>query len=145
LEYTSITSLTLPSTTILSSSGTSMFNYCTELVTVIINSTITPYNGNIVLPGSIFRGCTKLEEVTINTSITGINSHAFADCTSLTTIHLPATLTSIGSYAFNNCSALTDVYFAGTQIQWNSITITSTGNDAIILAKNPNLTIHYES
>lgn len=144
-EYTAITSITLPSTITLSSSGSSVFSYCTELVTATINATLTPYNGNIVLPSSIFSGCTKLEEVTVNTNITHIGAYAFSGCTSLTTLHLPATLTTINSSAFNNCSALTDVYFAGTQAQWNSITINSTGNDPIILAKNPNLTIHYES
>ncbi len=62
----------------------------------------------------------------------------FAENTVLSQIHLPTSLAEIGSDAFGK-AALTDVYFAGTQEQWDAVTIAS-DNEALA-----NAVIHFES
>ena len=142
-RHTGLTTVTLPSTVELASSSSGIFAGCSQLVTATINATMIVNSGTKYLPSNTFLDCTSLEEVTINSDITYISNNAFSNCSSLTAVHLPSGITSIASNAFNGCTALTDVYFAGTEAQWNSITINSTGNNAIITVQNPNLTIHY--
>ena len=87
------------------------------------------YNQSGYVPSSlktiVLTGCTK------------IGGSAFCGCTSLTSITIPESVTSIGWRAFGDCINLKDVYFAGTQAQWNNISIGS-GNDVLTSA-----TIHY--
>lgn len=92
-----------------------------------------------------FENCTSLTEVRFYipsgyTNFTKIPSGCFKGCTSLTTVYIPETVTSIDSAAFQNCTSLSDIYFAGTQAQWESITISSSDNTAL-----NNATIHYET
>lgn len=99
-----------------------------------------------------FRGCTALTEVTLpgsanyyssinGPSLTTVRilegtkeiSGTFSGVTTLTDVYLPASLTHISQNTFANCSNLKNVYFAGTQAQWDALTIAD-GNQELSLA-----------
>ena len=101
-------------------------------------------NGKVTFKGKRImsyacNGFWQITSVDIPADLVEIGASAFSGCEALTSIALPATLTKIGNYAFSGCTGLTDVYFAGTQTQWQAITI-GTNNSYLTSA-----TIHYES
>ena len=67
-----------------------------------------------------------------------IEEFAFSECGKLESITVPVSIETIGASAFNECNALTDVYYAGTEEEWNAITIVGGVNDTLLEA-----TIHY--
>ncbi len=79
-----------------------------------------------------------ITEIIIPSGVQQIEGWTFSGCSSLEKIVLPKTVTNINSYAFYNCTALTDVYFAGTQSQWEAISV-ETNNDCLV-----NANVHYE-
>ncbi len=91
------------------------------------------------IPDYTFSNCTSLQYMVLPNTLTIIGNYACYGCTSITYIELPVTLTEVGSSAFYNCTALTDVYYAGTQDDWNAITIND-GNTCLTSA-----TIHFEN
>ena len=64
-----------------------------------------------------------LKTVTISDSVTTIEKCAFAGCSSLETLYVSDSVTKIKEAAFYECTALSDIYYAGTQTQWNNISI----------------------
>ena len=98
--------------------GNYAFNGCSGLTSVTIPNSITSI-------GAIFRYCRSLTSVNIPDSVTIIGSNAFEGCSSLSTIIIPSSVTSIGDMAFYDCNSLRTVNYAGTQEQWNAITIGS--------------------
>ena len=58
---------------------------------------------------SAFEDCSGLTSVIIHDSVTSIGYYAFSGCSGLTSITIPDRVTSIGDYAFKNCSGLTSV------------------------------------
>ena len=72
--------------------------------------------------------------MSIPEGITRLNSHLFVDCTALESISLPASLTSIGFRSFQGTNNIKFVCYAGTEEQWNNISIsvdTSTAKPSI--------------
>ncbi len=59
---------------------------------------------------------------------------------SLQTLYLPVTVTAIADNALKCRDSLTDIYYAGSEEQWNAITIGTTGNTILETA-----TIHFNS
>lgn len=86
-----------------------------------------------------FYNCTSLMSVTIPNSVTSISKCAFQGCSSLTSVTIGNGVTSIEFNAFYGCSKLTDVYYAGSEAEWQNISIGSS-NDSLT-----NATIHYNS
>ena len=123
--------------------GSEAFGFCFNLVYVSLPSTLEH------IESSTFNLCYSIENIEIPEGVTSIGWGAFAreymtgeisdDPTSLTSISLPSTLTSISKYAFYSCGNLTDIYYAGTEEQWNEISIEEY-NDPLL-----NATIHYSS
>ena len=111
--------------------GECAFSNCSSLTNITIPASVTS------IDAGAFWDCTTLTNIAIPEGVTCIGESAFMDCSTLTGITIPASVTSIGDYAFLRCSSLTDVYYAGSEEEWNAMTI-GTGNDQL---KNAN--IHY--
>lgn len=110
-----ITSISLPAgITVLEDSA---FEGCCSLTSVTLPQGLTA-----VAP-MLFRSCESLASVTVPGNVTSIGFSAFDSCYGLTRVYLPAGLTEIGVFAFDWCDSLKDVYFAGTQAQWDEVTI----------------------
>ena len=133
---TGLTSVTIPDS--VTSIASSTFEGCTSLETVNINSckNIREYAfqgctalKNLTLPTDLktigqfaFQGCTSLETLNIP-SVETIDASAFSGCTALTSVSLPKNVKTIGNAAFRYCDNIKDVYYAGSETEWNAITI----------------------
>lgn len=129
---TGLTELVLPAS--LNTIGRSAFGDCSGLTSLVIPTGVTGVEFD-------FWGCTSLTEVSLPGNelyyrISGPGLAAvriaegtkclngtFSGLTTLTTVYLPASLEEIGENTFANCSNLTTVYFAGSQAEWDTITI----------------------
>ena len=107
--------------------GESAFANCTSLLNVTMDKNVTGIGDNA------FEGCDSLESITIPDSVTSIGDYAFQGCESLESITIGSSVTSIGYSAFFYCASLTTVYYAGTEDEWNAISISS-GNDYLTSA-----------
>ena len=76
--------------------GTDAFQFCYNLKSVVIPSTVTH------IGGYAFHECTSLTSITIPDGVTYIGIWAFYDCTSLKSITLPDSITLIEKEAFYN-------------------------------------------
>ena len=112
--------------------GDNLFNSSYELTSVEFGNGITS------IGTFMFKECLSLTSVTIPDSVTSIDDAAFDSCSKLTSLNIPNSVTNIGSYAFKDCRNLSDIYYDGTEAQWNTITIISTGNNYLL-----NATIHF--
>ena len=116
--------------------GDYAFGRCTSLTSVEIPEGVEHYGINI------FFDCTNLKELRVLSEWTfpnlgiedqlmivrmgeGVTSlrGTFSGFTSMTTVYLPASLTEIGENSFKDCHNLKTVYFAGTEAQWQAVTI----------------------
>jgi len=79
----------------------------------------------------------NITAVVIKNGVTSIGAQAFGNATKLITIDIPASLTSVGKQATYGCSALTTINYAGTQAQFEAITV-GTSNDPFT-----NATVNY--
>lgn len=73
---------------------------------------------------------TKIQSVEIGSSITNIASGSFSGCSQLRSVTLPETVTAIEENAFSGCTNLRTINFAGSQEQWNQISVAD-GNDIL--------------
>ncbi len=83
--------------------GEYAFAYCRDLVTVVLNGTITelkPYT---------FAGCSKLESINLS-KVETVGEYAFTECESLRKVDL-SSATTIGEYAFVYNKSLQSVTF----------------------------------
>ena len=141
LGCTGLTSVTIPSS--VNSYGSGMFVGCTSLTSIQVdagNGMLASVDGVlfsldmqvlVAYPGG------KQGSYTIPNSVTSIGWAAFKDCAGLTRMTIPSSVASIGYEAFQNCTSLTDVYYAGTETQWNAITMEDNNDDLT------SATIHY--
>lgn len=72
---------------------------------------------------AFYFGGSKLRTVVVAEGIEDIGTNAFATAGQLQEVSLPASLQSIGKWAFGNCNMLETIHFAGTEEQWNALTI----------------------
>ena len=114
--------------------GKDAFWDCGALQSVYIPSTL-----ETVAQYGVFGLCNKLTDVTFGEGITKLPAHLFYNCDGLVSVTIPSSVTAIGSYAFYDCDGLTDVYYAGTEEQWNAISIGVYNEDLL------NANIHYNS
>lgn len=101
------------------------FANCSSLIDIIIPNSVT--NMNV---GS-FDDCRSLTNVIIGNGITNIPHGCFSHCNSLISIVIPDTVTNIVDYAFQGCNRLKTVFYAGTEEQWETISISSSDNSSL--------------
>ena len=107
----------------------SWFEGCTKLHKVIFSDGEFEHFTDI--GPALFRNCTSLTSIVIPKNVKTIGEEAFSGCTSLTSIVIPESVTSIADNAFVDCSNLSTIYYTGSEAQWNSLTISATGNTSI--------------
>ncbi len=128
------------------------FYNCCALTDITIPSGVTKINsgvfycccklGSITIPGSVtsignaaFWNCNGLTSVFIEGNVTSIGNSAFRLCKSLKSITIPSSITTIDYDAFRECDSLTNVYYAGTQDEWNTVSIVGIDSDDYPLNK----------
>ena len=126
-----LTSVTIPDS--VTSIGEEAFGLCTSLTSITIPDSVTS------IGVYAFCGCKGLTSITIPKSVTCIESWEFMNCTGLTSITIPDSVISIGFQTFYGCIGLTDVYYAGSESDWNKISIGSFNDNFL------NATIHFNS
>ena len=82
-----------------------------------------PESGLERIGQSAFYQCAAVEEILIPETVTSIGSGAFAYCKNLISVSVPVNVKNIRVYAFCECVNLSTIYYAGTQSQWNMMTI----------------------
>ena len=70
-----------------------------------------------------FHYCLALESINIPERITVLRNSIFGSCTALKSVYLPFGLMEIDNYVFFECDSLSDVYYAGSEEDWQTITI----------------------
>lgn len=117
----------------LSMIGERAFEKCSSLTSIVIPKGVTSI-GNWA-----FRQCNNLTNMILPENLTLMGEYAFHFCGNLMSIVIPIGITSIGQSTFWGCNNLTDVYYAGSESDWNAITIGSDNEDLT------SATIHYNS
>ena len=105
--------------------GQYTFYECSGLTSVSIASTVTN------LKYDAFYKCTALKSIMLPEGVKTIGGQAFGSCTALESISIPKSLETIAVRAFHGCDALSKVYYAGTQKEWNAISISDEYNSAL--------------
>ena len=99
-------------------------------------TTIQLYGGEY-LPYGAFSGCNGVTEITLvnfldyTDSIKMIETYAFKNCGDLKKVVLGKELEEIKENAFYGCTKLEEVYYAGSETDWNSVSIQTAGNGAL--------------
>ena len=106
-----------------------MLENCDSLLSIKI-----PSNVKAILP-SVFYYCDSLTEIIIPDGITQIDYRLCYQCPSLESITIPKTIESICQFAFYKCDKLRFVFYGGTQEDWNSIDLMTSGNQWLLDAK----------
>ena len=121
MAYINITICTIGSG--VTSIGQQVFNGCSSITSITVNSNQVLNSGNLKGIGSLqqviignnvtsiapnsFASCVSLSSVTIGNSVTGISQYAFDGCVSLSSITIPDNVTTIYASVFYNCRNLT--------------------------------------
>ena len=113
-NYTNIIIPTKIDDVAITSIGSSSFDNCSSLTSIVIPNSVTSI-GNYA-----FYGCSSLTSVVIGDSVTSIGDWAFDGCSSLESIVIPDSVTSIGSSAFSGCSSIESVYITDIE-KWCKI------------------------
>lgn len=61
---------------------------------------------------SAFNGCKNLVSVIIPEGVKSLSNYAFANCTALKSVTIPSTVASVGTAAFSGCTSLSNVYIS---------------------------------
>ena len=93
------------------------FSDCKKLISVTLPDSLKK------IEESAFSRCYGLTSVTIPEGVTDIEMWAFGSCENITTVIIPESVKNIGVLAFYRNIKLTDVYYAGSEEEWNEITI----------------------
>lgn len=113
--------------------GDNAFSECSSLVDITIPDGVT------IIGNYAFTGCSSLKSMVLPTRLTGIPIRLFGYCDNLESVVIPKEVKAIAVQAFFSCNNLTDVYYAGSESDWNAITIHSDNKDLT------SATIHYSS
>lgn len=128
---TGLISINIPNSLTMFESWEGLFNGCTNLVNIIVDSGNPSYdsrnNCNAIIEtrtNKLIAGC---RNTVIPNTVTSIGNYAFKDCTSLTSITIPNSVTSIGSSSFEGCSKLSSISIPSSVNSIGANAFTSTG------------------
>lgn len=93
--------------------------------------------GGYMIAANAFGECAYIENVRFAEGIAVIWDSAFSGCTGLKTVVLPKTLEKIGRAFASLTEELDAVYYAGTEADWNSITIDTENAGTAKFAASP--------
>ncbi len=93
----------------------SLFVFCDNMEEVDFPGTIT------VCPKSLVTGAKHLKLLVFNEGTLCIKSYCISDCSEIDEIYLPASIQTIEDTAFSR--VVKHIYYAGTQEQWNEVTV----------------------
>ena len=119
----SLTSVTVPES--VDSVGYGVFSNCSALAGVSLPS------GFRFIQSGLFYNCSSLTSITIPKYVVEIGSNAFSNCNALTVVSLPQSLQIIDPDAFSGCGGLDSVYYAGSEEEWQNVTVNS-GNEMLL-------------
>ncbi len=128
--HSALTSVNLPKS--ISVIGKYAFYGCSKLEEIILPDSLTSMGENA------FYKCTKLKSVTIPEGMNTISRSAFGESKNIESVVIPLGVKKINDYAFYGCTALTDVYYAGSESDWEYISV-GYDNEPLL-----NATIHYD-
>ena len=94
------------------------------------------YDYNCADAYEIFRYAGYFGAMTVPEGVTSIGDFSLAEY-GLECIYLPLSLERIGQYAFWHCNMLTDIFYAGSEEDWNKVSI-GQKNDGL-----DHVTVHY--
>lgn len=147
----------------LTSIGSSAFNGCNSINTIVMPSSITDMSkigkdafsrmsgltkvtigsGVKAVPGEKFEYNSELSTIIIPSGVTSIADYAFYDCTAVKNLTLPKSLTSISEYAFTEDESvitLSAINYEGTATQYNTL---KTNSASFPWLKNTSITPTY--
>ena len=126
------------------------FMCCCALKTVTVPDSVTTIGEaafkasaaeTVTLPYSVteiganaFEFCASMKRIALPENLTEISDRMFWACDTLESVTIPVSVTSIGNSAFLYCNALRDVFYAGSEEQWNTVTVED-GNDTLLNAR----------
>ena len=112
------------------------FNGCSSLKEIVLPETMSEHGlGNV----KTFQDCASLTFFEVPSGVIRIPAAGFQNCRSLKNLVLPSSVKEIFANTFSGCDALTDIWYAGTEEQWQQITVSDwDSNPALRTA-----TIHY--
>ena len=116
----SLTSITIPNSA--HTIDAYAFSYCSSLASLDLGTGLTSIGRRA------FIGCLSLGKLTLPESLTEIGEEAFYGCLGLKEVIMGINVARIGSDAFTVCKRLATIYYCGTETQWNSIDIGSSGD-----------------
>ena len=97
--------------------------------------------GGALLDNNAFYSCASLTKVILEEGITAIPASCFNGATALESITIPVSLQTVGKNAFRKCAKLKTAHYAGTQAQWNAVTVEA-GNDYLtVLMEKGNIAV----
>ena len=79
------------------------------------------------IPDFAFSKC-NISSFEIGKRVRTVKYSSFYGCGRLESVVIPKSVTKIESYAFYDCSSLNTVFYAGTEAEWDAITIGINGN-----------------
>lgn len=108
-----------------------VYDDSTRTLTISGKGDMTDYNAYLTFDSNY----NKIKSVVITEGVTSIGSNVFGICEYVTSISIPVSITKINKNAFENCSSLKKVYYAGTEAQWEKVSISTIGNTSLINAE----------
>ena len=114
-DCTELESIVIPNS--VTSLGERAFSNCQKLTDVTLSSSLTS------LPEEVFSNCYWLNSIVIPEGIETLEHMSFYACTGLKTVYLPVSLKTVGSGAFESAASGIVFHYAGTNAQWDQVTI----------------------
>lgn len=119
--YSGLISIAIPQSVQIIGDGA--FSYCGNLESISLSKNIMEIGNNM------FIGCGSLASINIPSGVSYIGESAFQACRNLAYVIMPISVDTIYDNTFSNCEELDFVYYAGSQLDWDAISIGTENED----------------